>query len=182
MPKPPPTHPEIAGAQRFFARARSFDIECPHCGLVYQIRADTNPTIWNPRTAIFRCMHVRQGGCKRQYVIGILAWPKGTGMGAGTPPADQVPGPRQLAQLRPEKDAWWMTDEYKHIGRPEPTNLTGELDRPAEEDPIDVDLAIYDQEEHPRCLICLSEYNPLKSKARQPERYCSMTCENRERL
>ncbi len=177
MPKSPPPHPELTNAQRFFARVRSFDMECPHCGLVYRVRKDTNPTIWNPRTALFTCLDRRMGGCKRTYVIGMLAWPKGRGSGSGAPPADQVPGPRQLAQLRQEAGGWWMTDEYKHKGRPDPTNLTGELDRLPEEDSNDVQIAISDADAESRCFQCFQPYNPLKSKARQPQMYCSQTCE-----
>lgn len=177
MPSPPP-HPEITLAQRFFARVRSLDLECPHCGLVYLIRADTNPNTWNPRTALLTCNG--RGGCGRVYVIGVLAWPKGTGAGHGTPPADQVPGPRQLAQLSPEGGGWWMTDEYKHKGRPDPTNLTGEVDRLPAEDAIDVDLCVSAAAEHPRCLRCHTEYNPLKSKAKRPDVYCTILCETKE--
>jgi hypothetical protein len=175
MPLP---HPEYLRAQRLFARALAFDLECPYCGLVYRIRATTNPRTYNPRTAIFYCNG--KAGCRRSYVIGLLVWPKGRGAGAGTPPTDQVPGPRQLAQLRQEAGAWWMTDEYKHKGRPDPTNLTGEDDRLAPENPYDVDLATTEPREHPRCLRCFAEYNPLKSQAKEPSKYCSMTCEGEE--
>lgn len=175
MPKSPPPHPELVNAQRFFARLRTFDLECPHCGKVYLLRYDTPTSTWNPRTGLFACL--ARDGCQRQYVMGVLAWPKGRGHGAGTPPADQVPGPRQLAQLDPQGGGWWMTDEYRHKGRPDPTNLTGEPDRPPEEDATDVDLAISESDEHPRCLGCHSWYNPLKSKATKPDQYCSQTCE-----
>lgn len=175
MPKSPPPHPELLHAQRFFARNRTLDLECPHCGRVYLLRYDTPPRTWNPRTGIFSCE--ARDGCQRKYVIGVLAWPKGNhGAGTGSPPADQVPGPRQLAQLDPKGGAWWM--DYRHVGRPDPTNLTGEPDRPPEEDPIDLDLAITEQTEHPRCLKCHCEYNPLNSMARQPQSYCTIECES----
>jgi rubredoxin len=171
-------HPDLVGAQRFFARVRSFDLECPHCGLVYRIRKDTRPNVWNPRTARFCCLDRDAGGCQRSYVIGVLAWPVEIGGGhmGNVPPADQVPGPRQLAQLRQEAGGWWLTDEYRHRGRPNVTNLTGELDRPPEEDPIDVDLAISDVREY-RCQQCYHAYRPSKSSAENQQAYCSKTCE-----
>jgi hypothetical protein len=144
---PPPPHPKIIGAQRFFARCRTFDLECPHCGTVYLIRdrrlgrkAKTKP-VYDRRTGIFDCSE-----CDRSYTMGLLAWPR-TPHTPRVPPADQVPGPRQLAQLRAEGGGWWMGDEYAHKGRPDPTNLTGEEDRPEAEDPTDLQLIDYDGEE-----------------------------------
>ncbi len=180
MKTTPPPHPSdlIIGAQRFFARLRTFDIECPHCGLVYRIRQDSPDLYWNPRTARFYCNI--SGGCGLQFTLGILAWPVGTGKGSNTPPADQVPGPRQLPQMRAEAGSWWMPDEYKHKGRPDPTNLTGQPVRPEPED--DTELQLLDTpDQAKRCLYCDQAYNPLKSQAGHPERYCSQTCEERER-
>lgn len=172
MPKTPP-HPDVITAQRFFARIRSFDCECPHCGLVYRIRADTPSSTWNARTAEFRCGAT--GGCGYRYVAGLLLWPKGTGKGAGTPPLDQVPGPRQLSQMRGEGDGWWMPEEYRHRGRPDPTNLTGEESRPEPED--ESDLQLIDGVREYRCQTCWQPYSPKRSKANRPELYCSPSCE-----
>ncbi len=139
-PPHPPPHPRIALAQRFFARVRTFDMECPHCGEVYQIREGAYTTqYFNRRTARFTC-----DKCGRTYILGMLAWPVNTSGNSNVPPADQVPGPRQLAQLRTDGDGWWMPDQYKHKGRPDPTNLTGEPDRPEPEDPVDLELIDYD--------------------------------------
>lgn len=182
MPKTvPPPHPRdlIIGAQRFYARWGRV-LECPHCGEVYRINRETPTSIWNPRTARFAC--TGRYGCQRQYIIGTLAWPISSGRtpnAANAPPVDQVPGPRQLAQMREDGWGWWMPDEYKIVGRPDPTNLTGETDRPEPEDPIDLDLATSDLSEH-RCEECMNQYNPLKSKARAPKRYCSRSCEDRQ--
>ena len=174
-----PPHPDIINAQRFFARLRTFDMECPHCGKVYRIRHDSPKEYWNPRTAEFRCNE--SGGCGYKYILGILCWPRrpgAAGAGAGTPPMDQVPGPRQLGQLRSEGAGWWLPDEYRHKGRPDPTNLTGEEDRPEPEDEIDLQL-IGDGKEY-RCHQCWQPYNPAKSKAKRAETYCSVTCEEGE--
>ena len=183
MPNHPPTppHPKIIGAQRFFSRIRTLDIECPHCGLVYIIRADHRTDAWNPRTSVFWCN--RRDGCERKYTLGVLAWPKGHGhaKGANTPPPDQVPGPRQLAQMRDEGSGWWLPDEYRHKGRPDPTNLTGEPDRPDPEDPIDLDLATTEVDDAPRCLECRNPYSVVKSFATHRDQFCSVSCENRYR-
>lgn len=138
MAKPPlpPPHPQILGAQRFFARILACDLECPHCGRVYLLRLGAlKESYHDPRTARFTCRD-----CGRVYVLGLLAWPAGRGAGSNVPPADQVPGPRQLGQMRAEGYGWWMPDEYRPKGRPDPTNLTGEETRPEPEDPIDLEL------------------------------------------
>lgn len=175
--KPPP-HPRdaVIGAQRFFARVRTFDLECPHCGMVYRIRTDTAASTWNPRTAEFRCGD--SSGCGYRYIIGILAWPKGTGKGAGTPPLDQVPSPRNLASMRDEGSGWWMPEEYRHKGRPDPTNLTGEEDRPEPED--EIDLQLIDGVREYVCQTCWNTYAPKNSRAKNPEVYCSVPCEGKE--
>ena len=150
MPKiKPPQHPRYLDAQRFFARIRQLDIECPHCGLVYRIRSRTAQAtrrdIYDPRIARFAC--VGEGGCQKVYIIGVLAWPSKGGTGSNTPPYDQTPGPRQLNQMRAEGVAWWMPDESAQRGRPIVTNLTGEEERPEPEDESDLQLA--DGEEEP---------------------------------
>ncbi len=177
MPKPPPPHPAVIGAQRFFARNRTMDLECPSCGKLYQLRTESKLSVWNPRTGIFCCNGF--GGCERKYVLGVLAWPKGLGSGSGAPPADQVPGPRQLAELDPNGAGWWLPDEYKHKGRPDPTNLTGETERLPEEDAEDVRMAVSDADDAPRCFQCMNAYSPNKSNAKNRKLYCSATCEEK---
>lgn len=136
------TRTRITKAQRFFARLASFDLECPHCGDVYQIRygqakklsgkgryrATRHPN-WDPWTARFTCTNK---DCGRSYVLGILAWPVKSGAHhvASAPPADQVPNARQLAQMRKEGGGWWMEEgEGQRYARPHETNLTTEEDR-----------------------------------------------------
>jgi hypothetical protein len=142
MPKIlPPLHPRIIGAQRFFFRQRpgGFDIECPRCGLVYRITRKSAASVFDPRTARFRCSH--HDGCSLILVLGCLAWPVAASVGGKTPPYDQVPGPRQLAQLRAEGAGWWMPDEYAIKGRPQVTNLTGVDERIEPEAEDDLQLA-----------------------------------------
>lgn len=120
-------------AQRFFARVLAFDLECPHCGTVYQIRPRRKNVNFDPWTGRFTCTNAE---CTRTYVIGVLAWPIGKGGGAATmTPEDQVPTPRQIGQLRKEGGGWWMPEEdAQRFKRPQETNLTTETDRPEEEE------------------------------------------------
>ena len=140
----PDPRPRLAKATRFFARLQSFDMECPACGKVFIIRKETNLprqrrgiAPWDPTTARFRC-----AGCERPYILGIVAWPiaKVPHVGTATP-RDQVPHPRQLAELRREGAGWWMADsDAQRRPRPDETNLSAELDRPqAQEDREDTD-------------------------------------------
>ena len=172
-----PPHPDIIGAQRYFARVRTFDTECPVCGLVYRVRIDIAATTWDRRTARFRCLG--WGGCGARFTFGMLAWPVGNGPQSHTPPADQVPGPRQLAQIRAEGDGWWMPDAYRHRGRPDPTNLTGAEVRPEPEDATELQLLDTPAGE-PTCEYCRNAYNPLKSQAQDRTRYCTQTCQDRD--
>lgn len=170
-PKLPPPHPHIIGAQRFFARARTFDLECPACGVVHAIREGAHRTNdYDPRTARFTCRE-----CLRQFTIGLLAWPCARGKLANTPPADQVLGPRQLAQMREEGSSWWLPEEYRHKGRPDPTNLTGAEERPEPED--EVDLQLIDAEDAPICAYCQNPYRLKKSTAKDQQTYCTAHCE-----
>lgn len=132
--------PRIAKATRFFARLHSFDLECPHCGDVYQIRTGAirkaslkeSPN-WDPWTGRFTCTNKR---CGKVYVLGILAWPiiRAPRVASSTP-ADQVPSPRQLAALRKEGGGFWMPDEEgQRYPRPHETNLTTEPERPENDD------------------------------------------------
>lgn len=129
----PDTRQRVARATRFFARQRSFDMECPHCGHVYTVRMgpDRDPN-WDPTTGRFRCT---ARGCGRTYILGTLAWDILPGRNvASMPPADQVPDPRQLAALRAEGGGWWMPrDEAQRYPKPLETNLTTETDRPEED-------------------------------------------------
>lgn len=131
------TRQRLQKSTRFFARLASFDLECPHCGTVYQVRmSTTKDRNWDPWTARFTCT---TKGCNRVYVLGLLAWPiKAAPRVASAPPADQVPGPRQLAQLRREGGAWWLPEEEgQRYTRPHETNLTLEEERPDDDDTDD---------------------------------------------
>ena len=128
----PDTRQRLQRATRFFARPIAFDLECPHCGKVYLVRMREPGPHWDPKTARFKCT---EKTCGRAYVIGIVAWPVKPGRVANATPEDQVPGPRQLAQMRREGGGWWLADEAaQRYARPSETNLTLEEDRPEEED------------------------------------------------
>ena len=130
-------------ADRFFARVQAFTAECPHCGAVSAVRAanqhgSTAPAIYDPRTARWTCRE-----CGRTYVVGLLAWPCPRGQGAQAPPDDQIPGPRQLPQLRADGGSYWLPEELKTTGRMDVSNLTGEEERQDPEDALDLDLALH---------------------------------------
>ena len=133
------TRVRLQRASRFFARLASFDLECPHCGAVYQVRVrglqrPSQRRYWDSFTARFQC--TAKGGCQRRYVLGIVAWPIGTGPSAASaPPEDQVPSPRQLGLMRKEGGGWWLPpEEAITFIRPIQTNLTTEEERPEPED------------------------------------------------
>ena len=138
-PYTPDARQRLQRAQRFFARPLSFDMECPHCGDVYSIRmagarkSHTKDPNWDTLTARFTCTNT---ACARSYVLGIVAWPIiASPRVASSPPMDQVPSPRQLAQMRKEGGGWWMPEEEgQRYQRPHETNLTTELDRPEDPD------------------------------------------------
>lgn len=129
----PDTTQRLARATRFFARVERATLECPRCGSVYQISARTKSANFDPMTARFHCT---TDGCKRTYVIGIVAWPIiPAPKVASATPRDQVPNERQLAALRKEGGGWWLADEAgQRYARPYETNLTTEDQRPEEED------------------------------------------------
>ena len=125
--------PRLAKATRYFARPESYTHECPHCGLVYQIRLGRNDSFWDHTTSLFKC--TAKGGCQKVYVMGLVAWPVSSRAWIKSIPRDQVPHPRQLAQLRKEGGGWWMPDEEKQRYHPiHESNLTTEPERPEPED------------------------------------------------
>jgi len=134
-----PPHPRELGATRFFARIVGADLECPHCGKVYRLRAANDRrlstrvrSIWDPRTSTFTC--ASKAGCQRKFVLGVLAWDKPRGITGGAVPADQVPNMRQLAELRADGDGWWMPEGTHTTGRMDMANLAVVEERPEPED------------------------------------------------
>lgn len=129
----PDNRPRLEKATRFFARPESFTLECPACGLVYQIRMGVKQQCWDHTTSLFSC--TAKGGCNKVYVIGLVAWPVSPRAWIKGQPRDQVPHVRQLAQLRKEGGGWWLPDEerqrYETVHE---SNLTTEQDRPKTED------------------------------------------------
>lgn len=131
-------HPRELGATRFFARLISFDLECPRCGKVFQIRRlnrhklaayalDPEPKgnreilhhTWNPTTGRFTC--TGKDGCQKQYVLGMLAWEPQKGALGTAIPLDQVPTHRQLADMRADGQGHWMPHE--RTGRLSTSNI-----------------------------------------------------------
>lgn len=118
--------PDTPPGYRVFGRNRAFDVECPHCGHVVLIgqgrgksaRAQATgrgSAYWDPLASRLRCP-----GCDRRWVIGLAIWPAKEGNCPGLP-ADQVPSPAQLAQLRQETGAW--VQETSKAGRAACVNL-----------------------------------------------------------
>lgn len=128
--------PRIQAATRFFARPESFTLECPRCGLVYQIRMGTKAEHWDHTTSQFKCTN--KGGCGIVYLIGLLAWPVSPRAWIKGAPRDQVPNVRQLAQLRKEGGGWWLADtdkqRYEIVHE---SNLTTEPQRPGTDEDDD---------------------------------------------
>jgi hypothetical protein len=129
--------PRLQKATRFFARPEAFTLECPHCGQIYRIGRHQKQPCWDPTMARFTCSNAL--GCGKRYIIGIVAWPIRPGLSkTGGIPRDQVPYPRQLAQLRAEGGGWWLTEEDQQRTHPiHETNLTPEPDRPDRDDDDD---------------------------------------------
>lgn len=107
--------------ERFFAHFTAGELECPACGWVTVIRQDTAPTTWDWRTSVLRCP-----ACSRRYILGVIAWSVLPGSHTKTLPMDQVPDPKQAAQLR-KRLGGFHPDERKAHNRPEETNLVGAI-------------------------------------------------------
>lgn len=126
----------IEKATRFFARPESFTLECPRCGLVYRVQVGKKATHWDPTTSLFRC--TAKSGCNKVYLIGLLAWPVSPRAWIRGMPKDQVPHPRQLAQMRREGGGWWLPDEeQQRYSRVDESNIALEPERPQQEDDDD---------------------------------------------
>lgn len=123
LPHPP------SGVTRFFARPLSGVLECPRCGTILFFNSSggggrVQNAGWDKRTSMVHCH-----GCQLRCVIGLIAWPVVQGSWGRTLPRDQVPGERELAQLRAMEGGkgagWWMPkSEAKKAKRPDDTNVT----------------------------------------------------------
>lgn len=95
---------------RFFARVTGAHLECPHCGTVHSFGNGRskrgNPGTWDPRLCRFTCHH-----CQRSVVIGLCAWSLRTGKIQRARPADQIPDPRQAAELRRLVGGFWLSED-----------------------------------------------------------------------
>ena len=55
----------LADADRFFARLRQFDLECPGCGEVFRVRSGEGSKGFDPATALFMCSACGPGTAAR---------------------------------------------------------------------------------------------------------------------
>jgi len=79
---------------RFFARVRAADLECPHCGAVSVLtaRGSSSGGTWRPDVGAWTC-----GACGRRFLLGVVAWPVRL---LDRIPDDRVPTPAQALALR----------------------------------------------------------------------------------
>lgn len=80
-------------ADKFFARIRNLDMECPRCGAVHHCNGITGP--YRSQTGRFKCP-----GCKVVLAIGVIAYPVTTTTRQHETPDDWVPDARQALALR----------------------------------------------------------------------------------
>jgi len=99
---------------RFFARIRSADLECPRCGNIYFVggAGRSRRGYYDRKTSRFRCPH-----CGLVLVLGMIAWLPPLGRPSVAP--DQVPTVRQALAMRRAHDAIWPE---KAVGFREPAN------------------------------------------------------------
>jgi hypothetical protein len=88
-----------AYGERFFARVRSFDIECPDCGVVYVVRSEDETAVFDERTSMFRCQC-----CDCVLQLGLFAWYASTAVLDFT--RDQRPMPSQERWIRSLSVGW----------------------------------------------------------------------------
>lgn len=90
-------------ADRFFARIRSMDLECPACGTVFLATGKHGPL--NQRTGLFRCTH-----CSITLTIGVIAYPATRSPRQDVIPGDWTPTARQAAALRAAAGGFWARE------------------------------------------------------------------------
>lgn len=95
-PKAPPREPPKPPDRTFrtFGQVLSFDVACPGCGAVTQVRHARrgHPSPYDWLTGVWTC-----GACQRAWYMGLLLWPA---WGARRRPPDLSPTPVQAAELR----------------------------------------------------------------------------------
>lgn len=109
-------------SERFYARVRAAQLECPRCGNLLAFNTnEIRGCTWNPRTNRLNC-----NPCGLTVQLGILAWPVLEGGAAHhpTPPRDQVPNERQLAQLRGWGGTWMPDSQRVKAKRAPHSNIT----------------------------------------------------------
>jgi hypothetical protein len=134
-----PTSPHLPGS-RFFARLRTFDLECPACGTVYVIstyqakrnmrgrkaatrstrsldpaaRQTTTGRTWSDVLQRFEC-----AACGGTFALGIVAWPVRQGSRL-QPAEDTLPTPKQARAIREQAGGWKLTTKS---GADDPRNV-----------------------------------------------------------
>lgn len=107
---------------RFFARLRSFALECPSCGHLWGTGKGYHlSSCYNPRTQLFVCPT-----CSKRLRLGIVAWPTERGH-SPTRPEDCMPTSRQLLRMKEQSTlGLWVeaTVDGKRVrkGRNQPVN------------------------------------------------------------
>lgn len=90
-------------SDRFFARIRSMDLECPGCGRVYVGTGKHGP--FNKQLGRFVCPNPE---CKLVLSIGVLAYPATRSPKQEKIPGDWIPTARQAAALREATGGFWV--------------------------------------------------------------------------
>lgn len=83
---------QLPPSDRFFARIKSIDLECPACGMIAVCSGRTGP--YNARTGHFVC-----DSCSKTFYLGIIAWPSSRAPGPHVPPNDWMPTPAQARAM-----------------------------------------------------------------------------------
>lgn len=101
---------ELPPGDRFFARIKSADLECPKCGNIYLIGATGKAKrgYYDSKTSRFRCPH-----CGLVLVLGVIGWLPQRGRPLQGPPRDQVPTPRQALAMRRKMAGHWSEERLE---------------------------------------------------------------------
>ena len=96
----------LKDADRFFARLREFDLECPDCGEVSRVRSDDRDEEFHLGSGLFAC-----GGCGLDLQLGIVAWrPSLDALAAIERDPDD---PAIIARIRALGGGWFFRGEHQ---------------------------------------------------------------------
>jgi hypothetical protein len=96
----------LKDADRFFARLREFDLECPDCGEVYRVRSGDPNEGFHSGTGLFGC-----SSCGLELQLGLVAWcPSFDALRA----IDKDPdNPGIVARIRARGGGWFFRGEHQ---------------------------------------------------------------------